>query len=150
MTEENLTRQLLIWLERNDWEIIAYDFPQSGTGVVIHPNHPTTKNLDSFIPDIVAVKNQIAIFFENKARFQSKDFLKIQRLKSDASHSLAISRLLSSHRIDDVFHGVGIGYSSLIRRKTLQVKQMVDFVIFVDDVFNVDVFYDPHSIFCAI
>jgi hypothetical protein len=59
ITEEQLTKAILEWLIANNWEIICYDFPQSGTGVSIHPNEElrTTKNKGAIIPDIVAIKN---------------------------------------------------------------------------------------------
>jgi hypothetical protein len=33
ITEEQVTKAILDWLEANDWKIICFDFPQSGTGV---------------------------------------------------------------------------------------------------------------------
>ena len=38
MREERVTINILNWLESNGWKIICYDFPQSGTGVLLHPN----------------------------------------------------------------------------------------------------------------
>ena len=68
MREENVTKNILQWLQINKWEIICFDFPQSGTGVLLHLNdiNRTEKNKGGIIPDIIAVKNGIAVFFENK------------------------------------------------------------------------------------
>lgn len=38
MNEEKVTKCLLKWLIDNGWEIVCYDFPQSGTGRLLHPN----------------------------------------------------------------------------------------------------------------
>ena len=82
ITEEQMTKAIIDWLEINSWEIICFDFPQSGTGVSLHLNNELriTKNKGAFIPDIVAIKNENVIFFENKDRFVINDFIKIQNL----------------------------------------------------------------------
>ena len=84
MKEEQVTKALLKWLIDNNWKIICFDFPQSGTGRVLHPNNANDeKNKDSIIPDIVAVKDEVCVFFENKDRFYYPDYKK--------QHSLIIS-----------------------------------------------------------
>lgn len=37
ISEEKVTINIIKWLKENDWEIICYDFPQSGTGIMLHP-----------------------------------------------------------------------------------------------------------------
>ena len=68
ITEEQLTKALLLWLEAHGWIIICFDFPQSGTGIALHRNKQSgsSKNKGSFIPDIVVIKNETVLFFENK------------------------------------------------------------------------------------
>ena len=66
MTEEELTISLLEFLQVKGWDIICYDFPQSGTGRMIHPDDTNSKTEGGIIPDIVALKDGICIFFENK------------------------------------------------------------------------------------
>ena len=62
MTEEQVTKALLQYLTDNGWHIVCFDFPQSGTGRVLHPNNADgEKNKDSIIPDIVAIKNNISL-----------------------------------------------------------------------------------------
>ena len=39
MTEEQVTKALLQHLTDNGWHIVCFDFPQSGTGRVLHPNN---------------------------------------------------------------------------------------------------------------
>lgn len=70
MTEEQVTKALLRYLTDNGWHIVCFDFPQSGTGRVLHPDSTDgQKNKDSIIPDIVAVKNNILLFFETRTGF---------------------------------------------------------------------------------
>ena len=38
MKEEQVTKAVLKWLIANKWEIVCFDFPQSGTGRILHPN----------------------------------------------------------------------------------------------------------------
>jgi hypothetical protein len=83
MKEERVTINILNWLESNGWKIICYDFPQSGTGVLLHPNsdeNRTTKNKGGIIPDILATRNSVALFFENKDRFVLSDFEKLKEI----------------------------------------------------------------------
>ena len=63
ITEEQVTKAILNWLESKSWEIVCFDFPQSGAGVSLHLNQElrTTKNKGAFIPDIVAIK--IKLYF---------------------------------------------------------------------------------------
>lgn len=78
MTEEQVTKSLLHYLTDNGWHIVCFDFPQSGTGRILHPNNANSqKNKDSIIPDIVAVKNNISLFFENKDRYYFPDYEKV-------------------------------------------------------------------------
>lgn len=79
LTEEQITKAIIDWLEGQEWQIICYDFPQSGTGISLHPNEELriTKNKGAIIPDIVAIKGTIVLFFENKDRFVLSDFVKV-------------------------------------------------------------------------
>ena len=81
MKEENVTKAILRKLVSAGWEIICYDFPQSGTGRVLHPNDRDSKTLGAIIPDIVAIKDGIVVDFENKDRFVFSDFEKIDQLR---------------------------------------------------------------------
>ena len=72
MTEEQVTKALLQYLTDNGWHIVCFDFPQSGTGRVLHPNNADgEKNKDSIIPDIVAVKTIYLCFLKIKIDFIS-------------------------------------------------------------------------------
>ena len=83
MREEQVTKAMLKWLMDRNWAIVCFDFPQSGTGKVLHPNDAGEKNKKSIIPDIVAVQNGVCIFVENKDRFYFPDYEKQNALKKE-------------------------------------------------------------------
>jgi len=149
ITEEQLTKALLDWLELNDWKIICFDFPQSGTGVSLHPNKNLRigKNKDTFIPDIVAIKNDTAIFFENKDRFVLNDFNKIQNLRQNNNYSNSIAKLLADFEYSHIFYGVGLVYSNNTEQKTNEQADKIDFAIFFHMDKRIQIFYDPNEIF---
>ena len=64
MSEEEVTKNILKYLKNNNWNIYSYDFPQSGTGIMIKKNNEkNNKNKNSIIPDIIAIKNNTYVFF---------------------------------------------------------------------------------------
>ena len=88
MTEENVTKTLLNWLIKRNWQIVCFDFPQSGTGILLHPNNKSSeKNKDSINVDIVAVRDNICVFLENKNRFCYSDYKKINFLINENEYS---------------------------------------------------------------
>lgn len=104
MTEEQVTKALLQYLTDNGWHIVCFDFPQSGTGRILHPNNANgEKNKDSIIPDIVAVKNNVSLFFENKDRFYFPDYIKINEMIVNNQYTNAIDKLLSDYKIESIF-----------------------------------------------
>jgi Holliday junction resolvase len=108
MKEGLVTNTILKWLEANQWQIISYDFPQSGTGTVLRPHleQKPSKNKGSFIPDVVAIKNGCCLFFENKDRLNFGDFGKINQIRTDGAYTHAIGILLKGRDVSQVFFGV--------------------------------------------
>ena len=149
VTEEQATKAILDWLEGNDWQIICFDFPQSGTGVSLHPNEElrTTKNKGAFIPDIVAIKNGIVIFFENKDRFVLDDFIKVQDLRNNNDYSNSIQRLLSKFEYSEIHYGVGLVHSDSTEQKTSSHLDKIDFVVFYHGNKTIKIQYDPKNLF---
>ncbi len=140
MTEEQVTKAILQWLIDNGWEIICYDFPQSGTGVFLHPNGSTEKNKDTINPDIVAVRDNKCLFFENKSFFYYPDFEKVQYLRMTNDYSEAINNLLSDHHISLIRYG--IGYPTTVHKaKAKESLHMVDFVVGVCEDRSIDILY---------
>ena len=128
MTEEEVTKAILKWLIENNWQIVCFDFPQSGTGRLLHPNNSSSKNKDAINPDIIAVKNNKSIFFENKDRFYFPDYEKIYTLKTSNEYSNAIEELLKEYDIENIFYGIGIPQNAH-QKKSQSNTNMVDFII---------------------
>lgn len=149
ITEEQLTKAILEWLIANNWEIICYDFPQSGTGVSIHPNEElrTTKNKGAIIPDIVAIKNGTVIFFENKDRFVLDDFIKVQDLRDNNDYSNSIQRLLAEFKYSNILYGVGLVHSENAELKTKLHLDKIDFAIFYHGDKTIKIQFDPNKLF---
>lgn len=140
MTEEQVTKTILGWLLKEGWEIVCYDFPQSGTGVFLHPNGSTEKNKDTINPDIVAVKNGICVFFENKSYFYYPDFEKVDMLRNTSDYSEAISNLLRNYQINSIQYG--IGYPSAVhKKKAKESVYMTDFIIGVSESREIEFLY---------
>lgn len=128
MREEHVTKALLKWLIDNEWEIICFDFPQSGTGRLLHPNGASEKNKGAINPDIVAVRNRVCLFFENKDRFYFPDYEKVNSLIVDNQYTDAISTLLSGHNVDQIFYGIGLP-AEKHSDKSKQASRLVDFIL---------------------
>ena len=149
ITEEQATKAILEWLEENNWKIICFDFPQSGTGVSLHPNEEirTTKNKGAFIPDIVAIKNGTVIFFENKDRFVLDDFIKVQDLRNNNDYSNSIVRLLAEFEYSKILYGVGLVHSENTEQKTNLHLDKIDFAIFYHENKTIKIQFDPKQLF---
>jgi hypothetical protein len=149
MTEEQLTKTILDWLETSGWKIICFDFPQSGTGVSLHPNEDvrTTKNKGAILPDIVAHKGKTVVFFENKDHFVLDDFVKVQELKTSNDYSNSIQKLLNDVNYTKIFYGVGLPLTDNIEKKTEENKDKIDFAVFVSVDKNISVEHQTATIF---
>lgn len=149
LTEEQITKALLNWLEANGWEIICYDFPQSGTGISLHPNEEirTTKNKGAIIPDIVAIKGTTVVFFENKDRFVLSDFIKVNDLRTGSDYSASLDKLLKSYQVSSIFYGVGLPNNENVCKKIKEQQNMIDFALCVNSDKSVAINFQINSIF---
>ena len=149
ITEERLTKTILDWLETNGWENICFDFPQSGTGILLHPNiqERGNKNKGGFIPDIVAYKNNIVLFFENKDRFVLEDYEKTNFLRTTTIYSDSITKLLANFKVHKIYYGIGIPISKNNKKRDSENWALTDFTIMVTPQLEVEVVYDPRLIF---
>lgn len=149
VTEEQITKAILNWLEANEWEIICFDFPQSGTGVSMHPNEElrTTKNKGAFIPDIVAIKNGVVLFFENKDRFLLPDFIKVQKLKQTTDYTVSIEKFLADFNYSKIFYGVCLAHTDKTELKTNEHLDKIDFAVFFQQDSSIKVAFDPNVLF---
>lgn len=147
LTEEQVAKSIIRWLVRNGWTIIAFDFPQSGTGRCLHPNDTDSKTDGIWIPDIVAHKGNNLIFFENKDRFVYNDFEKVARLKNTTCYSMAIKEITQGYEYNNILYGIGFPQSPSNISKAASNLDMIDFLVTAIDKDNASVEYDPHHIF---
>lgn len=146
MTEEMVTKAILNWLTKSDWEIVCFDFPQSGTGHFLHPNNSKSeKNRGAINPDIVAVKSNVCVFFENKNRFYLLDYEKQNELINGDEYSIAIEKLLSNYPVTEIYYGIGL---PIIKHsnKSRKAQHLVDFIIGVEENKDISVLFNPKSI----
>lgn len=146
MKEECITKAILKWLLSYSWEIVCFDFPQSGTGRLLHPNNAEKeKNKGSINPDIVAIRGGICLFFENKDRFYYNDYEKQNELITENNYSIAIEKLLVPYKIKDVFYGIGLPTCKHLQQSK-NASYLVDFIVGVEKNKNVSVLYNPKGI----
>lgn len=131
--EEQVTKSMMKWLHSIGWEIICYDFPQSGTGRVLHPSNTSSKTDGAIIPDIVAIKNGIVLDFENKDRFVYSDFEKVSELKSTNLYDESFATLLKDHPYTNIYFGIGMPYTENNYQKAEESSEMVDFIVYLKD-----------------
>lgn len=132
MREENVTMFILDWLRGNNWKILSFDYPGSGTGIRLHKNGTRNKNKDTIVPDIIAVKDEVALFFENKDHFYKKDFEKQYSNIHDNFFSEDVDELLRVYDIIKIKWGIGIPtdkYSKTVGK----YEYMVDFLFTVEE-----------------
>ena len=147
LTEEQVAKSIIRWLVRNGWTIIAFDFPQSGTGRCLHPNDTDSKTDGIWIPDIIAHKGNNLIFFENKDRYVYNDFEKVERLKNTTCYSMAIKEITQGYEYESIHYGIGFPQSPSNISKAASNLDMIDFLVTAIDKDNASVEYDPHHIF---
>ncbi|STD59179.1 Uncharacterised protein [Empedobacter falsenii] len=149
MREERVTINILNWLERNGWKIVCYDFPQSGTGVLLHPNsdeNRTTKNKGGIIPDILATRNSVALFFENKDRFVLSDFEKLKEIKTLGNFSNSLYAILSDFNVTSIYYGVGIPAIEKHIKKSLENIDGIDFLISTLENGEIEINFDKNEV----
>ena len=142
MREEKVTITMLKWLQSNDWQIVCFDFPQSGTGVSLHPNQDIrekTKNKGAIIPDIIANKNGKSLFFENKDRFVLSDFEKVNHIKLSGEYSNSLTDLLKNYPTDTIYYGIGLPFSKTLENKLIKYESLVDFIVSVSQNLEVEI-----------
>ena len=136
MREEDVTLLLISWLKKENWNIIAFDYPGSGTGIRLHKNGTNFKNKDTIVPDIIAVKENKALFFENKDHFYKKDFEKQNSNIVENLFSDDVEALLEPYNVEVIKWGLGIP-SNKYSTSVINHMHMVDFLYTVDELGNV-------------
>lgn len=149
LREENVTLNIIKWLVDNKWEIITFDYPKSGTGIMLHANveNKTEKNKGGIIPDIIAVKGNCALFFENKDRFYEPDFDKLNEIKMESNYSDSLDQLLKGHTIKNIVYGIAIADVEKEVEKSKLHLEKIDFLISTNEKKEIIIHYDVNGIF---
>jgi hypothetical protein len=149
ISEERVTLTIMEWLSINDWNIVTFDYPKSGTGHMLHPNSidKTEKNKNGVIPDIIATKDSIALFFENKDRFYEPDFDKLNGIRNENNYSDSLNKLLSEFSISKIVYGIGMPEVKKHIEQSKTQLDKIDFLITTDDNKNIKVHYDIEKVF---
>lgn len=132
MNEEFVTKSIIYYLKRNGWNIFSFDYPQSGTGFLIHPNDRFHKNKESIIPDIIANKDSICIIMENKSFFYKDDFIKLDELSNSEIYTNDLEKLTARLGCEKILYGIGLPNTVEIANKNQYIINLVDFIITVD------------------
>jgi hypothetical protein len=131
MNEEFITKAIMKFLVKQGFCIVSFDFPQSGTGILLHPDNTNDKN-DGIKPDIIASKGNILTVMENKDRYWKRDFEKLHQLKESGSYAKALEQLHIAHKTSSLIVGVGIPNVESTIVKAISTKSFVDFIVSVD------------------
>ena len=145
-TEEFVTITIIEKLKKNGWNILCYDFPQSGTGFSLKQNNSSSKNLNIVIPDVVAEKNGVGVLFENKDRFFLADFNKIEKLRTTDEYSNSLKLLIGGDI--PVIMGYGIAFPHVkgqIEKAKLHFRK-IDFLVTVSPQRELVDYYNPKNI----
>ena len=145
MTEERVTTYICDWLRSNRWEIICFDFPQSGTGRLLHPNGSAEKSKGAINPDIVAVRSGVCLFFENKDRFHFPDYKKLNELIVDNVYTGDITRLLAGRVVNAFYYGIGLP-TEKHKNGSKKAAHLVDFIVGVEATNDTAILYNPKKI----
>jgi hypothetical protein len=131
--EEFITKAILAHLSRKGWRILAFDYPQSGTGISLQPDDRPdyhSKNLGMVTPDVIAMKGEILLILENKPVFYEPDVEKLCAVKAGQYNDSICS--VFGIKYFTIKVGIGIGDSPRERKKALLCSNAVDALLWVD------------------
>lgn len=130
--EEFITKAILKYLNLKGWTILAFDYPQSGTGISLHPIRRVdhTKNLGMITPDVIAIKNKLLLILEDKPGFYESDVEKLKTIKA-GEYSESIRSIFGISDFN-IMVGIGIGDSPQQRKRALCRTDTLDVILWVD------------------
>lgn len=136
MNEEFITKSFIKFLMDKGWEILSYDFPQSGTGVSLHLNQifrqPKTKNEGMITPDIIAFKEGIGLISENKLYFEKQDIDKLEKLRRGV-YSEGLNKVFQERQVKKLIFGIILPNIPNEVSKAQDYLAKVDFIFIVNE-----------------
>lgn len=131
MNEEFITKSFLKFLLTKGWEILSYDFPQSGTGLNLQLNQifrqPATKNEGMITPDIIAFKDGIGLISENKLYFDRQDVDKLTKIRQGI-YSESLNRIFRGKQVNSLVLGIVLPNIITEISKAQNYFDQIDFV----------------------
>ncbi len=135
MDEEFITKSFLKFLIDKGWEILSYDFPQSGTGLGLQPNQtfrqPETKNEGMITPDIIAFKNGIGLISENKPYFEKQDIDKLEKIRQGI-YSESLNKVFEDKQVNKLVLGIVLPNIPTEISKVQSYFNQIDFVFVIN------------------
>lgn len=133
MREEEITKRIVNILDKRGWEILAFDYPQSGTGIMLKDSRNSKeKNKNCINPDILAIKNNVLLVMENKFNFSLKDIMKLNLMK-DGIFNHDLDRHFPKLKYKRMCVGVGLYNNKKNITKVENCKSDIDFCILIDE-----------------
>lgn len=134
MREETITRAVARCLRDNGWIIYSIDYPQGGSGLTFHLADSAAGSrgrlAGAWKPDIVAHRDGVWLFMENKSFFSGSDFAKTADARESRKYEPDIERVLSERPLRFVY-GIGLPDESRIQRRAEARAKEVDCVVLV-------------------
>lgn len=135
MKEEFIAKSFLKFLIDRNWEILSYDFPQSGTGISLQPNYklrqPETKNEGMITPDIIAFKSSIALISENKPYFEKQDIDKLVKIRKGI-YSESLNKVFRDRQVKKLVLGI------VLPNILTEISKARDYLVQIDFVFVIN------------
>ena len=132
VSEEQVTRAILKWLAKSGWTILDYDFPGGGTGRKFHvfdDSYSKTKGI--VVPDIIAIRGDRVIVFENKSVDTLSDYDKLSRLKANEGFIELLRNAYPDKRVESLV--MCIGYSGQPKYLDHAVSSGIDVIVCVEN-----------------
>lgn len=146
ITEEFVTTKIVDWLKLNGWRVLCFDFPQSGTGFSLRPNNSSSKSRDVIIPDIVAMKGNCGVLFENKDRFFLGDFNKVEKLRTSNNYNDSLKIVFGGNLPKEMRYGIAFPRFDYQLEKAKPFLNKIDFLMTVTLEGKIGDHYNPKDI----
>lgn len=130
MKEEAITLAVVKFLRAHGFEIIAFDYPGSGSGLRLSPDNRSSKN-NGIIPDVIAFRGDCLIIIESKPTFVLEDVNKLQPLRNGVDYATSLQRLLHLSDTQSIYYGICFEHTDLEITKAKKYSNQIDFILTV-------------------
>lgn len=137
LTEDFVTNAITAYLAASSWELRSVAAPGMGSGTILRPNPDATgrrpKIAGGVVIDVIARKDEMWLFLENKDRFSASDLLKLAEVRDSGRYSEDLARLTGS-RSAELRFGLGMPDTEAAREHVkARVAQLDCFVLVSPD-----------------